>query len=538
MTDSKAIAVDRVPVDLKVEAPISAVLLMEDRAQVTRQVRVELTAGRNLVAIAGITPLLADSTLRCRIKPPKGPPAEGDPARLLDATVRRSYQVRTARPQKQQEIQGAIDSLVDEYVEAYDRIRNRFHERSLVNSSLGHLRQQILDRLVVGPFEPAWGESLDSIGARRSELEGSILADQGDQDDRHLRLGRLIEELRLALAPVPEYSASLGAELWVPVDGTYGLVFEYQVPCALWRPSYSAALLGQGEEKRVAWDSSGMVWQDTGEDWKQVALSLSTARPTLGAELPMLDDDRLSARAKTERERQVVEVESRDQVIAKTSDLDRPDKSDTPPGLDDGGEARTYSVPGKVDIPSDGRPHRIGFERWEAQAKVERVCLSEREAFVFTRSEQKNPSVMPLLAGPVRLVRNGGFVGRSEIRYVGAGETFALSWGSEDGLVVLREVDREYEETTIRKRRTYVYEVEVYLANHTGVAHKLRLTERVPVPEIEKVEVQIDDKKTTPGFTKDKDGLLSWQVDLKAGQEKRIELRFLVQMPQSVVWHG
>ncbi len=543
MTEQKSLLVAMQPVDrLEVEAAVCAVLVMEDRAQVTRRAQVALEAGRNLVAVGGVTPLAADSTLRCRVRAvePTGSADsdKGDPPRVLDVTVRRRYLIRKARPESEQEIRDAIDEAAREHLGVHDRIRTRLHERGLVDRTLSGLTQQILDRLVVGPFEPEWAEELELAFSRRAELEKEVLADQRAQDDRRVRLDRLVEELRVVLAPVSEYTASLGAELWVPADGRYAIEFEYQVPCALWRPSYGAELREEEGAGRIAWRSAGTVWQATGEDWKAIKLSFSTARPTLGAELPMIADDELDARDKTDHEKRVVEVTSRDQVIARTSEVPQEEQIDTPPGLDDGGEARTYTVSEKVCVPTDGRPHRIEFDRWEEPAERELVCLPEKAEFVFLRSMQKNPSALPLLAGPVRLTRNGGYVGRSQIRYVAPGEKFELSWGSTDGLVVMRELDRDYEETTIRKRRLHDFKVELYLANHSGSKKSLRLVERVPVPEIEQVEVKIQPEETTAGYVKDDQGLLNWTLDLEAGEEKRVELAFRVSMPHSVVWHG
>jgi uncharacterized protein (TIGR02231 family) len=145
---------------------------------------------------------------------------------------------------------------------------------------------------------------------------------------------------------------------------------------------------------------------------------------------------------------------------------------------------------------------------------------------------------MPLLAGPVALIRDGGYIGRSDIRYVAPRERFALSWGSEDGLVVLRDVAREYEETGLRKTRHHKFDLQIYLANQTGEAQRLRVRERVPVSEIEKVDVELDAQKTTGGFTRDEHGIVSWQVDLAAGQDRKLNLAFEVRMPQDVVWHG
>ena len=524
-----------------IEAPIRSVVIMEDRAQVTRRGRASLRAGRQVVSVAGATPLVADRTLRCRIRSggqgSAGAPS-GDAPRLVDLRVVRRYLVRPARPEREREIRGAVEQLADEYLAAFDRVASRFRERELLCSGAGGFGQEIADRLAVAPFEAQWTGQVDELFARRARAEEAILADQWAQDDRSERLRALETELALALAPVADFQAALVAEIAAAADGTYEIEWEYQVPCALWRPEYSAELTAGGKAAIVRWRSGGTAWQATGEDWSDVELAFSTARPSLGAELPLLADDVLAARPKTDAEKSTVEVSSRDEVIAKTESAPQARQTDTPPGIDDGGEARTYRVPGRASVPSDGRPHRVEFETWEAEAEVGLFAAPERAAFVFLRSEQQNPSALPLLAGPVALARDGAFVGRASIAYVAPRERFALSWGSEDGLVVLRDVVRKYEETGLRKQRHHRFEITDYLANHTGAPQSLRLLERVPLSEIESVEVQIAEKETSRGFQRSAQGVLSWALTLEAGAEAEVKLVFEVAMPQSVHWNA
>ena len=520
----------------EVEAAVAAVVVMEDRAQVTRRAILELEPGRHLLSITPVTPLATDRSLRCRITPAwEDAEEEASDARLLDLQLVRRYVVKPARPEQERELTAAMENLAEEYRAALDQNLARFHERHLVSQAATALAAQVQDRLVVGPFDQRWPGEIEQLFARRAEVEQQILDDQWQQDDRHERYRDLSEQRRQVLQPVHEYNAELLTEVRVQQAGQYRLVWEYQVPCAVWRPSYTASLDEGGDGAAVSWQSAGMVWQHTGEDWIGVRLSLSTDRPTLGADLPVLHDDVLATREKTRREKDVIEVTSRDREIARTTTVDEK-RSDTPPGLDDGGETRTFTAPDPVVIPSDGRPHRIIFETWEADCAVELACLPEKARHVFLRSLQRNRSAMPLLAGPVSLIRGGGFIGRSQISYVAPREKFSLSWGSEDGLVVLRHRVAEREETTLLKHRKETFKVELYLANHTRGRHTVRLTERVPISEIEQVRVTLQDKNTTPGFTRDDQGLLTWELDLPAGDEREVTLSFQVSMPPNVHW--
>jgi len=514
-------------------APIAEVLVMEDRAQVLRRARVELAAGRQRLRLGELTPLLADRTLRCRVRPDG---ERGAAPRVLDWRVARAYVVRAARPERERELIEALEALVAEYLLAHRSGAARLVERARLAQAVRDLCRHVSERVVVGPFEPAWAEELEAAFGRRGELEGELLDLQWAQDDRRARVERLLEERRAALAPVSDYRAEVELEALVERAGPHLVELEYQVPCALWRPTYTAELAADG--RAIAWSSAGMVWQATGEDWREVELAFSTARPSLGAELPLLADDWLRTREKSEQERKLVEVTSRDQVIQTTASAPQAIASDTPPGLDDGGEARLFRVAGRVSVPSDARPHRLEFEAWSAPAECEYVCLPEKAEFVFLRSLQAYPGAQPLLAGPVALIRDGGYTGRGRIRFVAPGERFALSWGSEDGLPVQRQRHASFEETGLRKRRQHDFRVELYLVNQTGAPRRVRLSERVPVAELEAVEVEILAKESSPGMSRDAQGLVTWQLELAPGQEARLKLAYRVSMPGHVRWNG
>src|SRR5690606_7617796 len=77
------------------------------------------------------------------------------------------------------------------------------------------------------------------------------------------------------------------------------LEVKYRPPCALWRPEHLARLNQDAKSPHageVEWTSWGVAWQRTGEDWGDVEVAFSTARPAQVADVPVLDDDRLSKR--------------------------------------------------------------------------------------------------------------------------------------------------------------------------------------------------------------------------------------------------
>ena len=70
------------------EAPVSSVTLLEDRAQVTRRGTVRVCAGQNRIVVHGVAPVLQDVSLRAEVLTGK--------SRVADVRIRRGLRIRTA----------------------------------------------------------------------------------------------------------------------------------------------------------------------------------------------------------------------------------------------------------------------------------------------------------------------------------------------------------------------------------------------------------------------------------------------------------
>jgi uncharacterized protein (TIGR02231 family) len=382
----------------------------------------------------------------------------------------------------------------------------------------------------------AWRPALALVEARERELEAELHDLQRATDDLAERIEQLAERHHLAQQPTSHYRGSLEAAVEVAGGACVAaeISWEYLVPCALWRPTHRAELL----DGKLAWTVGASVWQLTGEDWSDVQLALSTARPTLGADLPLLDDDLLRLRTKTESERQAVEVEARDEEIALLSPGSVGVTQAMVPGVDDGGAVRTFQLRDRVSVVSDGRTHLLELDRFEAKAELDLVCTPELVPAAMLRSRTVNASRAPLLAGPVALVRDGGFVGRSLTGFVAPGEHLALGWGSEDEIQVVRQVDHHQEEASFGRRARTRRWVRNYLSNTASEPRVVTVTERVPVSELEDVRVRLLEKESSPGHRVDDKGHVSWTVELAGGGKAELVLVCDVESSKRVVWRS
>ncbi|MBX2801056.1 MAG: DUF4139 domain-containing protein [Myxococcales bacterium] len=262
-----------------------------------------------------------------------------------------------------------------------------------------------------------------------------------------------------------------------------------------------------------------MCWNATGEDWSEVSVVLSTARPGDQAEPPSLTDDLVSVQPRFD----VVVEESEEVAVARPLGVRA---TTSLPGIDDGGTPFRHALSEPLDLPSDGRPVAVVLGEWEGDAVLGLRSVPEQSPTAIVRSEQTNTSGQPLLAGPVELVRDGTAVGRSQIRLVRPEASFGLGWGSDDAIQIVRRRAHEVERTKATGRQTHTFRIEMSVRNSGEEARSLELRERVPVSEIK--DISVSDAEVLPAAETDDEGFCTWSLELQPGDARTLEVSYVV----------
>ncbi|MFL5322133.1 MAG: mucoidy inhibitor MuiA family protein [Myxococcaceae bacterium] len=502
---------------MKVELPLVKVTVLEDRALCERGGTVQLPAGTSRLTISGLAPVAVDRSLQVSV-------SQGT---VHEARVSRSWHKKDERPEALTDLEQRLRALQREMKATTASV-----ERADLRVQLAH--QARAD--VVRAISESAGAPPNAPGANRStwkeQLELSNKAVEEAEERARLarqevkRVQKRAEEAALAArtTQAPDQRLITSAELTVEhTGGTAQLTIRYLVPCAVWRPAYRATLSSANDS--VAIEAEAVVWQRTGEEWKDVALSFSTARPTLGANPPRLTEDWLSLRDKTQQERQQVDVSIREEEIQTTGEGGAAQVSEVP-GVDDGGETLSLAAPHKVTVPSDGAAHRVPLFRFLAPAESELVATPELSPLVQRIARFENKGNAPLLAGPVELVRTSGYVGRGQLKFAARGEKVKLSFGSEDVLRVARSEQTDLDTAMLTGKRTTTHSVKLFVSNTGSEPVKLSIEERIPVSEVEQVDVKVLREKSRPApNAPNADGIVRYQID--AGARSQQELLFV-----------
>ncbi len=503
---------------LVLDAPVRKVTLLEDRAQVAREGKIQLPAGSHRVRITPVSPVIADRSVVAR--------------GLAGLRVDEARVIRRWRIGAEERPAGAAD-LVAEHAKLSSTVRLEQEQmdvlerrRQMVEEAANLLIEGINRELPFAKtFVPQWSLDLEAFLDALRGLDSSVLESSLALRELYSKLQALDIRIRTTGRVDHVLQTELEIELTVEKAGEHTIAIEYMVPCALWRPIHRATLSKTKEgASAVRFECEGAVWQATGEDWKDVDLFFSTARSTQRAEPPVLSDDRLRVQKKPDKK---VDVAVREEVIASTGEGKGRETGELP-GVDDGGETRLLGASIRATIPADGRLYRVPIFGFDGPADVDRISRPEKGPHVHLRSRQPNGAKHPILAGPVELLRDSGYVGRGTVEFVAPGERFAIGWGPEDALRVKRTVQERRDTTRLTGKQTVIRTVELYLSNLDDVPATFRLEERVPVSEIENVSIQVEEKETIPPARPDDQGIVGWNVALTPHGTQKIKLVYRI----------
>ncbi len=519
MTDSSLPVSDTPPA---VESVACRVTFYEDRAEVRRTATVRVSEGRSEPWIAGLSALVDDSSLRVRV-------LAGSATVVAASLVRRSAHERALSEDalaKLEADRAAARAEQDRLLREITRIEaDRDRAEGLSSQWCGALAQVPL-AIGTPAVADAWRESYRAVLARSEATNDALDRARGALAEAERTALHAEHLLALGRREEPVIRGLARVQLDAKHGGDVELELLYRVPCALWRPEHAARLVRDGEAAsgRVAWTTIAVLWQRTGERWTDVEACFSTARPARASSAPLLQEDTLAWRRKTDFERQRVVVDAREQAVA-VAGLDRGSRSVAEmPGVDDGGEPVTLRAAARVSVPSTGQPVRVELSSVTLDATVDRVVYPERGSAPHVRATMAWRGLTPLLAGPVRVAREGSTVGRGRAGFVGQGEPFELGFGTDDGVRARRRVDETRETGAILGAQKVKRVVRVFLSNSGAQPRSLRVIERVPVSEIADVEVHLGPHE---GWShRAPDGMLERTVQLGPREAREVAFEY------------
>lgn len=514
-----------------ITAPVAEVSVLEDRASIVRRGKITVRAGQQRIVVERVSPVLVDKTLlatctnarvldvRCeRYIAPWREASSTEPPSLLRAERSRLEAERSIVRAKISTAEAEANLITNIDAAAYHDLAE--------HAARGTLATDVLARLADLDAQEA--------AARARHVDAKLAA-----EDLDAQINRLTARINEVESRAGDEAARLIIDVLADGAGEATLAVTYIVPGAAWRPYHRAQLTR--DTGKLVWETTACVWQATGEDWVDAELAFSLERPSLGVEPPELGDDELRARKKPD----TVVVEAREQEQQQTG-LGSSGPLQVP-GIDDGGLGLRLTG-GRATVHADGMPHRINVGGFQATAQVSLVAIPLKSAWVHVRARIINSGAMPLLAGPVDLIMASGYVGRADIGFIAPGEKFYVGFGPDSDVRIHRDETRERDDAGILGGwNVQTVRVAVRLSNLGTQKREIVVTERIPISEVEQVNVQasspdaylLEDEHReeitqVTARALDEKGLVSWSVELPPLGRRAVTLEYKIKSQRGV----
>jgi uncharacterized protein (TIGR02231 family) len=539
------------PVNPTLDTSITTVTVYTDQALITRQGAILLTGEERSLTLSNLPITLNPESVRVR--------GTGTIAVQL-------LSVRTEQQFSTEPVGDRVAQLTEQIQQLEDQrhaFQNQLAALQLRQSFIQNLSEKSVDRFSRGLAEQRvnltqTGELLEFVGRQYTDLAAAIAQQNQELRELDKRLQTLQQQLQQIRNPRPTQSYSIIVSILPTGAGEFHLTGSYTVDRASWQPLYDLRVDTQA--KLLQLDYLAEVTQNTGEDWTDVALILSTAKPGLGILPPKLApwyvDAPLplpvpaAAPMMMQRGRSITQFADSDSLMdasfGRSGDFEGTAFNSASESYEsyaaepvaaktssDGGVV-TFQIDGNNNIPGDRTPHKITIFSDRYPCQMEYVAIPKLVSYAYLQAVATNPTTgATLLPGQANIFRDQMFVGTTPLENIAPGQEFKLNLGIDEGVKLERDlVERKVDKRFMQDKRLITYAYRLIVTNLRDREATLRLTEQLPVSRNERIKVRLS--RSSPAIEPGEMGTLEWALNLKPNATQEVTYQFTVEHPREI----
>jgi uncharacterized protein (TIGR02231 family) len=513
--------------DLDASSAVDAVTVYPDGASVTRVITLDLPAGDHSAVLKDFPLMMDSSSLR----------VEGEAGAKLTIGAIDARPPRAAPPVNLPELDKRIEALKDERANLQGTVdaataRRKFAERFAESSPAG-----IGDKGEARPISE-WRAAFAAVAEEVASADTAIR----DVERKQRELDREIARREQDRAQKPPNKLEVRIDLAASAATKATLRVTYAVRNARWTPLYDARLDTGAKDRKPALElvRRAEITQSTGEDWSNVALSVSTVRTARGGSAPDLNSlivqypqlQRPMAAAPIGAASDSVRQFARGGLAKLAEPM--AERADEQQAIADvGGFQVMFKIPGRVSLgASEGaKSLRVSSVTLAPDLAVRAVPVKDPTAFLEASFKQNEDA--PLLPGRVSIYRDGSFVGRGQMAAAGKDETVRLGFGADDKIKIERAVVKRNEGSAgliVTTSKTDERAFKTTVRNGHDFPIRIAIEDQLPVSEHEDIVVEMLPSTTPPTASniRDKRGVLEWALEAKAGEVRDINFAWRI----------
>ena len=327
----------------------------------------------------------------------------------------------------------------------------------------------------------------------------------------------------------------------------------YMLQGAGWTPSYDLRAKGAGGNMQLTYKAQ--VFQNTGVDWNDVKLKLSTANPNQSNVKPILNTWWLSfynpykypapvSMSSAKADAPSAGAVSMNEESIVVSDKKQKEKEEAPSQTiadyttsEENLTNVEYEIKLPYTIPNDGKTHFVAIQTKDIAADYADFAAPKLDKDAFLVAKVTNWDELNLVAGNANIYFDGTFVGESYINPSNLTDTLDLILGRDKNMVVTRVKQKDKTKEKIMgedKVKTVTYEITV--RNSKSTASNFNLQDQIPVSQNKEIVILL--VESSGAAIDESTGILNWKLNIKPKETKKITFTYSVKFPKNKIVTG
>ncbi len=557
-----------------VTSRITAVKLYQNQAAITRTASLRLVKGMNRIMLGSLPPLLYDWSVR-------GSLHRGAAGSILSLQVMKKALVK----KKRKEILGIEERLkaLRERDQVFvDELKIIRSQEKFLDSVMDFTNQAVSKELMTRiPNAKVWDGTLTYTAGKRKALLARKRVIERERED----IGRSIQKWEFELSQIAgssyfntyrslntailtnraamqvqqyadisdryaertrilknptqnvDIEKRLLVEISAPAAGRADFTFTYVIPRTAWEMKYDVR--ADRAKKMIGLFVYGDIRQTTGENWGDIALSLSTGAPASAISPPGLTPWYLDIAAPyRSEEAEYPEGAAREAKSMKKRPYRKAGKEMPPPeetGITERGPYFEISFPVRQDIASSVKSQKKFIREFRLEKgnapRFFYEAVPEEARSGYLKAAVKNTTGLPWLSGEAQIFLDNEFMGKTSMPAVAPGMEEEIVLGVEPRIAVKKELVSKYEDTAglMGSRRRILYRYKLTVENRLTRGIEVFVYDSMPLSRNEKIDVEI--KNLSHPFVRDENfekttrhaqGIRKWRLAIGAGAKDEI----------------
>jgi len=542
------------PTAQRVSAKPASVRVYLSGAMIEARSKATLKAGTQTIVFTDVSPFVEENSVQVK--------ADAD-ITILSVNYQLNYLDARKKDEENKKLGDSLSTYTKELARVLVEQRAYDEELSLLasNKSIGGAN--------IGVSVVELQKMADFIRIRVKETGGKRL----ETEEKERRLNERIELLNQQLENPSDMGAPSGEIIVVMEAKTVGSatfnVSYYTVNCG-WTPMYDVRVKDVNSKAQIT--AKANVVQNTGQEWKDVKLSLCTGNPSRGNVKPVISPWRISVTEPVvyKRERAVRDelkkqldpvadsVSADGSLFYNLSSAGTYSFSATPPTLGSMAWSNGLSVTGSsytsvdpqattnaifdISIPytiaSNGKDNIIEIQEYSVDAKYSYFSIPKLDEDAFLVADLIGWDKNELLPGEANVYFESNYVGKSYFDSRLIDDTLSFALGRDNNITIKRVQVKDLNEkssiTGNTKKITRSFEINV--KNTRKATVQLEVEDQVPLSNNEELEVELADG--SDAIYDVETGKLTWKLPMGPGEAKKLRFSYTVKYPKKYILNG